>query len=158
MIWNRTCQTSNFLILCFELNFAIFCGFIRVKSRLYTFKMRSPECSDYSNNKQNQYSTSIYERYLEPYHDHCFSRTYFQNKMKTQRPGLSFVCFKNVLVLSISEYFFSISVFPKFVVNLLITFAVGKIGTWRELCNVLWSKNYSKHRGKFVPPACNVIL
>ena len=47
--------TAN-LILCFELNFAIFCGYIWVKNifRLYTFKICSPERSDNSNiNKMN---------------------------------------------------------------------------------------------------------
>ena len=36
------------LFLCFELNFAIFCGCIWVKNRLCTFKICSPERSDYS--------------------------------------------------------------------------------------------------------------
>ena len=31
------------LILCFELNLAIFCGYNRAENRLYTFKIRSPD-------------------------------------------------------------------------------------------------------------------
>ena len=63
-----------------------------------------------SNNTQNKYSNSIYKIYLKPWHDHCILPTYFQNNKKTQRPGPSFVYFKKISVLSISEYF-SISVF-----------------------------------------------
>ena len=39
------------LILCFQLNFAIFCGYIWAKDRLYTFKLCSPERNDYTQYK-----------------------------------------------------------------------------------------------------------
>ena len=71
------------LILCFNLNFAIFCRYNWGKNQLYTFKIYSPERCDYSNNKQNKYSNSIYEIYLKACHNQCFSFTYFQNNMTT---------------------------------------------------------------------------
>ena len=67
------------LILCFKLNFSIFCGYIWVKNRLYTFKMFTwtqwlHACS---NNKQNKYSHSIYEFFgnratITAFHSHIF--------------------------------------------------------------------------------------
>ena len=42
------------LFLCFELNFAIFFGCIWVKNRLCTFKICSPERSDYSKKRINK--------------------------------------------------------------------------------------------------------
>ena len=36
------------LIICFQLNFAIFRGHIWAKNRLYTFERCSPERSDYT--------------------------------------------------------------------------------------------------------------
>ena len=103
------------------------------KNRLYTFKIvHLNAVITLSNNKQNKYSNSIYKIYLKPCHDHCILPTYFQNNKKTQRPGPSFVYFKKISVLSISEYF-SISVFHKFVVNLPITFAVCKFARTSQI-------------------------
>ena len=53
------------LILCFKLNFAIFCGCIWVKNRLCAFKICSPERSDYSNNNQNNIRTQSTESFFE---------------------------------------------------------------------------------------------
>ena len=113
------------LILCFQLNFAIFCGYIWAKNRLYTFEICSLNAViTLSNNKQNKYSNSIYKIYLKPCHDHCFSLTYFQNNIKIHNDlARRFFYFTKISVLLISEYF-SISVFPKFGINLPITSAV----------------------------------
>ena len=85
MIWKQTYKTSmqflvpmaNLIILCFELNFAIFCGNIWVKNRLCTFKICSPERSDYSNiNKITQSTKSIWNRAtITAFHSHIFRIT-----------------------------------------------------------------------------------
>ena len=72
------------LILCFLLNFAIFCQHVWPKNWLYTFKIvHMNAVITLSNNKQNKYSNSIYKIYLKPCHDHCILPTYFQNNKKT---------------------------------------------------------------------------
>ena len=101
-----------------------------------------------SNNKQNKYSNSIYKIYLKPRHDHCFLPRTFRIIRKLITTWPSFVYFKRISVLSISEYF-SISVFPKFVVNLPITFAVCKFARTSQIWR--WSKNNNKYGDKFVP-------
>ena len=91
MIWNQlNMQDEQFLvpmanlILCFQLNFAIFCGHIRQKIGYIRSKyVHLNAVITLSNNKQDKYSNSTYKIYLKPCHDYCFSLTYFQNNMKT---------------------------------------------------------------------------
>ena len=65
------------LIFCFQLNFAIFCGHIRIKIGYIRSKyVHLNTVITLSNNKQNKYSNSN-KIYLKPCHDHCFSLTYF---------------------------------------------------------------------------------
>ena len=97
------------LILCFQSNFAgIFgqkIGYIRSKY------VHLNAVVTLSNNKQNKYSK--------------FSLTYFQNNMKTHNDlARRLFTLKRFQYCRFQNTNFFINVFPKFVVNLAITFAV----------------------------------
>ena len=108
-----------------------------------------------SNNKQNNYSNSIYKIYLKPCHYHCFSLTHFKNTMKTHNDlARRLFTLKRFQYCRFQNTNFSISVFPKFVVNLPITFAVSKSGVDRRITINMEVNLFHS----VVSQACNVIL
>ena len=71
---------------------------------------------------------------MKPCHDHCFLPTYFQNNDKKTHNDLA----RRLFTLKRFQYrrfqnTFQLAFFPKFVVNLPITFAVCKFAQiWRR--------------------------
>ena len=144
------------LILCFKLNFAIFCGCIWVKNRLCAFKICSPERSDYSNYNQNKYSNSI-------------NGIFFGNRAT----GISFhlICFQNNMTThDLARRLFTLKGFQncQFQNTSQLACFPSLLSTCRS--RLLFSslrerRNFGVDRRitinlllSLVPPACNVIL
>ena len=136
----------------FAVKFCFIFSGIKVRNRLNTFK-NIPKYI-YEINIQTQTT----KKYLKSYHDHCFSRSYIQNK----RPGPSFACSKKVSALWITEYFAKRVSY--IVVSLPITFAVCKFGRWRELQNKFADFDIDQRItvnieiAKFLRNACDVCI
>ena len=147
-----TWDDFSFLIHCFKSGFSIFCRYIWVKNRLYTFEIHLIAviiCMQQLINKIDIRTQST--NFLETCNDHCFSLTYFPNKMKTHN-GLArrlftlkrfqHCQFQNTFQLACFRSLFS---FADHVCCLQVCVSVTTLALieelrsiWRKICSTQW--------------------